>query len=157
MKSFILILFISAFASAQNRNKVEELFLWKLSDEMKLSVPEEKALTDILRKSSLEKTQIQEKIQMSLKALSDSSVDQKKTEKLISEHRQLLQKSHDLNMQEISAIQKRIGAQKTAQFLVLRNELTLKLKSIFTNPDKAQDKISSEKSKLAPPQVIEQK
>ncbi len=150
---FILILALQFPALANDRNKIEELFLWKISDELKLSVPEEKALGEFVKSQTEKKNKLSEQIQESLKQISLAGSDQKKTEKLLLEHKKILKAYNDLALQEVEEIQKKLGAHRAGQYLVLKNDLTNRLKTLLATPEKS----ATPAAKLSPPQIIEEK
>jgi predicted membrane chloride channel (bestrophin family) len=129
---------------------VEELFIWKISDEMKLSVPDEKAFSDFIRKMNQKKSECNDDIQNVLKKLSEAK-DLKEKEKLLKEHRKALKVYNDLTLEEVDQMQKIFGSEKAAQYFVLKNDLTNKLKSMLASPEKAA------KTPLPPPRIIEEK
>ena len=52
MKIFIsLLLFLTSVSSiaAESRNRIEELFLWKMSEDLRLTVSEEKSFSEFLK------------------------------------------------------------------------------------------------------------
>ena len=48
-KIFLSVVVVIFASSAFSQNRVEQLFLWKLSDELNLTVSEEKKLTQIVQ------------------------------------------------------------------------------------------------------------
>jgi len=149
LKFIILLTMSSSALAVESRNKVEELFIWKISDELKLSVPEEKNLSEFVRMLNQRRLQVNEELQNSLKKMSDSA-SIKEREKALSEHRKLLKSYSDLSIEEIDRIQKMLGTEKAAQYFVLKNDLTNRLKAMLAMPDKKTGE------KLAPPKVIEE-
>lgn len=153
----VLIIIVSLYCistwGSEPRNKVEELFLWKIADELKLSVPEEKFLSEFLKSLTEKKNKLNERTKENLKEISESSGDRQKTEKLLLEHKKLIKSYNDLAFDEIDQIQKKLGSQKLARYLVLKNDLTNKLKTLLSSPEKS----SPSNPKLSSPQVIEEK
>ncbi len=139
--------------ASESRNKIEELFLWKISDDLKLSVPEEKALSEFVKSQTNKKNKLNEETQENLRQISLAGGDAKKLEKLLVEHRRLLKSYNDLSIQELDQIQKKLGAAKAAQYFVLKNDLTTRLKTLLASPEKP----GSPAAKLSTPQVIEEK
>jgi hypothetical protein len=136
--------------AAESRNRVEELFIWKISDELKLSVPEEKSFSTLVRDLNARRTAINDQLQNTVKKLGiPSSVKEK--EKILVEHRKLLKSYSDLSVEEVDKIQKIFGVEKASQYFVLKNELTSKVKNLLASPEK------QPAEKMAPPQVIEEK
>jgi hypothetical protein len=139
----------SSAVAVESRNKVEELFIWKISDELKLSVPEEKKFSDFVRGLNQRRAQVNDELQESLKKMS-ASANPKERERALSEHRKLLKSYSDLSIEEVDRIQKLLGTEKAAQYFVLKNDLTNRLKAMLTMPDK------KPMEKLGPPKVIEE-
>ncbi len=138
-----------AALAIDSRNKVEELFIWKISDELKLTVPEEKNLSDLLRGLNQRRVKINEDLQATLKKMS-TATQSKDREKILIEHRRLLKSYSDLSIEEADRIQKMLGNDKAVQYFVLKNDLTNRLKTMLASPEKK----STEP--MAPPKVIEE-
>jgi hypothetical protein len=151
--AFIFILAFQISAKAADRNKVEELFLWKISDELKLTMPEEKALAEFTKAQNEKKNKLNEQTKENLKSISDAGSDNKKLEKLLAEHRKIIKAYNDLSLDEMDQIQKKLGVAKAGQYLVLKNDLTNRLKALLSNPEKS----AVPSAKLSAPQVIEEK
>jgi len=153
---FLLLLPAVGLATA-SKNRVEELFIWKISDELKLSIPEEKKVSDLIRKLNEKKSKSGDDIQENLKRLAEAKALKDK-EKLLAEQKRLLRSYNDLSLEEADQIQKILGVNKAAQYFVLKNELTNKLKTVLLSPEnsKATEKIEKAE-KLAPPLIIEEK
>ena len=148
-----LILALQSTAIAADRNKIEELFLWKISDELKLSVPEEKALGEFIKSQTEKKSKLADQTKENLKQLSAAAGDSKKTEKLLAEHRKILKAYNEIALEEVDQIQKKLGSVRVAQYLVLKNDLTNRLKTLLASPDKP----ATPSTKLSTPQIIEEK
>jgi hypothetical protein len=155
LKFLLILLLFPFFVSAvETRSRVEELFIWKISDEMKLSVPDEKSFSELIRGLNHKKSKTNEEIQSVLKKLSKAS-ERKEKEKLLLEHRRLLKSYNDLSLEEVDRIQKIFGIEQAAKYFVLKNDLTARLKSLLAVPEKPNQPIAPEK--LVPPQIVEEK
>ena len=132
-----------------NKNYIEDIFIWKISDELKLSVQEEKAFTEIQKSLNKKKSELNKRIQDSLAALKDNA-----SEADLKKHRQLLQEYNALVLQEFDSIKKALGAAKFTQYLKIKNELTNKMKSILAG-ESASKQNASNKALLAPKVIIE--
>ncbi len=149
----LLVFLLGSFATAEaadSRNRVEELYIWKISDELKLSVPEEKSFSNLIRDLNARRTDINDQIQSLIKKLA-LPTSAKEKEKKLSEHRKLLKRYNELNLEEFDKILKMFGTEKASQYFVLKNELTSKVKNLLASPEKPTIE------KLDPPQVIEEK
>ena len=154
----ILICFAPSVRAVDTKNRVEELFIWKVSDELKLSVPEEKSFSKVIKTLNERRAQVNDSLQDVLRQLADSKTSKEK-EKLLSEQKRLLRSYGELSLEEAEKIQKLLGIERAAQYFVLKNDLTHRLKTALMAPS---DKASVGPTpvghvKLGPPQVIEEK
>lgn len=153
IRTFLISLFFLIPAAApaviEARNRVEELFIWKISDEMKLSVSEEKNFADLVRELNRKRSESNEKIQKIIQKMAVAK-NSKDREKLLKEHRGALKSYGDLNLEEADRIQKLFGMDRSATYFVLKNDLTNRLKTMLAAPEKPA------KAPLPPPQVIEE-
>lgn len=128
---------------ATNKAKqVEDLFIWKISDELKLSVKEEKSFSEIIRKLNKEKLDLTNQMDQLTIELKDQK-DNKKNQQILKKYKVSIQKYGLTSVQEIDKIEKLIGSERTAKYIVLKNDFTSKLKQLLStstdqtlNPDK---------------------
>lgn len=137
--------------AVDSRNRVEELFIWKVSDELKLSVPEEKSFAEMIKGLNQRRSLVNESLQDILKQLSESKTTKEK-EKLLSDQKRQLRNYNELSLEEADRVQKLFGIDRAAQYFVLKNDLTNRLKTVLASPEK-----TTPPKKLGPPQVIEEK
>jgi hypothetical protein len=116
-------------------------------------MPEEKALAEFTKAQNEKKNKLNEQTKENLKSISDAGSDNKKLEKLLAEHRKIIKAYNDLSLDEMDQIQKKLGVAKAGQYLVLKNDLTNRLKALLSNPEKS----AVPSAKLSAPQVIEEK
>lgn len=157
-------------------HKFEDLFIWKVSDELKLSVPEEKSFSDLIRSLNQRKSSLNDQIQATLKKISAASpassastagaanvastasaevaaknAHKKSMDKTLSEYRSELKALNNLNIEEIDQVKKILGSERAAQYLVLKNDLANQLRSKLMNPD-----TDKSKADLPLPKIIEE-
>jgi hypothetical protein len=166
----VFILVLSVFTSLSTHaeesrppnHKFEDLFIWKVSDELKLSVPEEKSFSDLIRSLNQKKASLSDQIQDTLKkiaaggtapemATGKSSVHKKSMDKILNEYRSELKALNNLNVEEIDQVKKILGSEKAAQYLVLKNDLANQLRSKLLNSD-----ADKSKTDLPTPKIIEE-
>lgn len=133
------------------RNRVEELFIWKVSDELKLSVPEEKSFSEMIKGLNQRRSLVNENLQDILKQLAESKTTKDK-ERLLLEQKRLFRSYNDLSLEEAERIQKLFGIDRAAQYFVIKNDLTNRLKTVLASPDKPTQ--AAAPAKLGPPKVI---
>lgn len=136
---------------------MEELFIWKVSDELKLSVPQEKSFSKIIQTLNERRAQVNDNLQDVIRQLAESKTIKEK-EKLLTEQKRLLRSYNELSLEEAEKVQKLFGIDRTAQYFVLKNDLTNRLKTALMTSDKSSSAAPPETPpKLGPPQVIEEK
>lgn len=134
-----------------NNHKFEDLFIWKVSDELKLSVSEEKTFSDLVRGLNQKRQDLNDAMQGTLKKLKDAKTKVEQT-KLIGQYRNQMKQHSQIGIDEIDQIKKILGPEKTAQYLVLKNDLMTQLRSRLAKPESEKDK-----PELKAPQLIEEK
>lgn len=146
-----------AQSSAESENKVkknylEDIFIWKISDELKLSVSEEKKFSETIKELNKKKADLNHRIQLGIETLTANA-----SEADLKQQRKLLVQYNELALQEFDAVKKIFGTAKFTQYLKLKNELNNKMKSILIG-DKApagDARTSSDRSLPKPKVIIE--
>jgi hypothetical protein len=143
-------------------HKFEDLFIWKVSDELRLSESEEKKFGDFIHDMSRKKTLLNSEIQKMLEKLSIGEEANGTTKaqgasplKKLNEYRNQIKKLNALNIEEIDQIKKILGAKKAVRYFVLKNELANQFKARLVNPDLDSDTAKS-KTALPTPKLIEE-
>lgn len=150
---FVCLLGVATVHAADTPNRVEELFIWKVSDELKLSIPEEKSFTKLIKNLNAKKSSLNEAIQENIRHMGGAG-SAKDKEKLLSEQKRLLKSYNELSIDEVTQIQKLFGPERAAQYFVLKNDLTNKLKTLLAAP--SSNGVSAAPM-MAPPHIIEEK
>lgn len=144
---------LSLFASSDlevRKTQLEDIFIWKISDELKLTAKQEKEFTEISKALNKKKYDLNRQIQETVQSLgtTNAEVGLKKYRKLMADYNQL-------SLNEFDSIKKLLGAAKFTEYLRVKNELTTKVKSILVG-----DKVNEKKepvTNLPPPKVIVEK
>ncbi len=133
----------------QNRNKIEELFIWKISDELKLSIKEEKKFSDLFRDLNQKKMSLgqQQDEMISLMAI---KTNDKERLKFLNQYRLQLVEYSKIQIREFDELKKILGPERFAKYLNVKRELTNKVKILLT------EKSEKKNSDLPPPKVIEE-
>lgn len=136
IKLISTIILYSFLSIASNKAKqVEDLFIWKMSDELKLSAKEEKSFSMIIRQLNKEKHDLTSQMDQLTIELKEQK-DLKKNQQILKKYKVSLQKYGLTSIQEIEKIEKLLGSERTAKYIVLKNEFTTKLKQLLsTNTD----------------------
>lgn len=119
--------------SAKERSRIEELFIWKASEELKLSAADESKFTTIIRANNTRRRAANVKMDTALSELSKSKTKQE-ADKALSLHRAALRELQQLQTGEIDQLKPLLGSQKLAQYLVVKNTILEKLKVLLSAP-----------------------
>jgi hypothetical protein len=115
------------------KTKLEQLFLWKISEELKLSIKEEKQLGEIIQDLDHQRQELSEKIQEQIKEMSLEK-NPAKLEKALLQYKKNLKLQAELNTDEIDRVKKALGVSKAAQYLFVKSELSIKVKGLLLSP-----------------------
>lgn len=132
------------------KNQLEDIFIWKMSDELKLTAQQEKSFTEISKELNRKKSELNRKIQEAIQNL-----NAKNQESGLQNYRKLMTEYNQLALKEFDSIKKLLGTQKFAEYLQVKHELTTKVKSILIGERTGEKKDAA--VKLPPPKVIVEK
>lgn len=134
------------------KNQLEELFIWKLSDELKLSSLDEKKFADLIRILNKRKVEESKNVDARMKEFIAAKSDRER-EKNLSQLKAAYQKYNEIPIEEINSMKKLLGTQKLAQYFEIKQELSAKVKSLIIENEKKE----ADKKSLPTPRVIEEK
>ncbi len=146
---FLLIINDLYAAPNSGEERFHKLFLWKVSEELKLNVEEEKKLNQIVLNNFKERDNLKVQIQAFLKAM-ESAQSKKERESLYGKYKKALGQLKANQISELEAVHGVLGTKKTTQYIVLQNKLNQKLKALLSDPAK-----DSSKKTFAKPKIIE--
>lgn len=153
----ILFFSIGVFAQIDSRKSyLEDIFIWKMTDELKLSIPEERKFSEIQKNLNKRKLDLNKSIQNSIETLADlknKSNFQINTQ--LNQHHKLLKRYNHVALEEFEAMRKILGPNKFVEYLRIKNDLTNKMKSLLAGENEKKD-LKEEKPSfvLPPPKVI---
>ena len=128
--STIALFAIKVLSSSEIENKkthIEDIFIWKMSDELKLSAAEEKKFTEISKKLNKQKLEINKKIQIMI-----SELNEKSNEKQLLSYKNLIKEYNEISIAEFEQLKKIFGTKKFISYLKVKNDLNAKMKSILS-------------------------
>lgn len=148
---FTIVLLITSSSAQAVGNRVEELIIWKISEELKLDPEKEKKFSQIIRGYNSQKKSLNLEIEKLVGEMSSHKSSEKRTG-LLKEYRSQILKYSKLSIDELDEIQSVLGPEKTAEYLILRKDLSNKIKTLISMPES-----SASKGGIRPPQIIEEK
>ncbi|MDG0816818.1 hypothetical protein [Bdellovibrio svalbardensis] len=140
--------------TSEKRNQLEELFIWKMSDELKLSPVEEKKFTEIVKGLNKRKADLNHSLLESVEKMSKAA-NTKKREEELTHYRKTLQSYNHVSEEEFDKLKPLLGADRFVQYVQIKQDLTNRIKSMLANPDAPP--VKSDKKTLPTPKVIEEK
>lgn len=142
------------------KNQVEDIFIWKMSDELRLTVTEEKKFSEIHKSLNQKKIGLQSELaalsyelrkkpQMSNK---DVTATVKKLKKTTLDYSQL----SNIELTEMLSL---LGERRFLEYVAIKQDISSKLKNLLVGEDanKLKTSVSSTAKSLSPPQIIEEK
>lgn len=151
--SIICSLFNSAVFAAEKRNQLEDLLIWKMSDELKLNSIEEKKFTDIVKDLNKKKSELSHSMQAAIEKMGKASTAKQKEQELLA-YRKILHNYNSISEDEFDRLKPLLGTERMVQYLVIKQDLTNRIKLMLAKPDS--NGKSNQKS-LPQPKLIEEK
>lgn len=116
------------------KNNLEELIIWKLSDELKLPAETEKNFTEALRKFNEKKSQTSKTLDGQIEVLKKTKIE-KDRQLWLDRYRKSLVDYNALVLDEHDEIKKILGNEKYVHYLELKGDLTNKIKNLMLSKD----------------------
>lgn len=120
-------------AAPKHRTHLDELFIWKMSEELKLPPEEELKFSEIISGLNAQKRELYERLDEAVKKLAQAN-GTKAAEAALTAHRKLIGEQQALQTKELDSLRSLLGAERMAKYLVAKNELTERLKAMLTTP-----------------------
>lgn len=160
---FVLIILIffqysysQQISTEARKSYLEDIFIWKMSDELKLSVADEKKFSEIHKELNRKKSDLNKDIQASIDQLDViKSKPEAEINKHINTYKNLLKKYNQLSVEEAESMHKLLGSKKFLDYLQVKNEITNKVKSMLIG-EKKDNRDEKPMNPLPPPKIIQQ-
>ena len=148
----------------QNRSRMEELFIWKVSDALELPPKIETKFAQTYKRLTQERNDIAAKLEKIVEQINKtlsaptppdktSPQNDKQLKNLVEEYRKLMTQYGKIQLDEIEKINNLLGPKRFAQYLILKHQLTQKLKTLLSTPTPEKP---SHGEPLTEPKVIEE-
>ena len=153
--SFLIFLLFWAsvcHAAEASKSKIEELFIWKMSDELSLSPQEEKKFSDLVKSLNEKKANMSVELREQLEKMQKAKTDQEKNQSL-NQYKKILQSYNRLSEEELDKVKSLLGVGRTIKYLEVKQDMTNRLKSLLANPEPVP---KAPAAPLPEPKVIEE-
>ena len=128
---YTLLFFTGSLAFANS--KVEELFIWKMSEELDLSPKEEKIFSDKFRELNAKKNGLNNQLQQLVQNDSSPS-DLNKAKDFLKKYQSLLTMGNRVGVEEVEAMAKILGPERTVRYLRIKHDLSGKVRTLLSQP-----------------------
>ncbi len=116
----------------RERRRLEELFIWKMSEELKLSVETETPFAEAIRALNREKASVNQELSRTLLAI-EKAKSAKEREAALKSYEKAWRQYGELPLKEISRMRPILGPEKLGQYLVGKSLMAEKLKALSTS------------------------
>ncbi len=148
LMSIFLSLPVMANDIEKSRARVEELFLWKVSDALGLDTKQELEFSKIMKKLRSDKIKLDGQMDDVLKKMEMQKEDKAQTA-LLEEYKGYLKEYGTFQMREVEQLEKLLGAPKVAKYLALKDRLITRLKGALAESGKtAESRIKGKEPRI---------
>ena len=144
---FILIVNDLYAAPNSGEERFHKLFLWKVSEELKLSVEEEKKLSEFVLKNYQNREATKREIKEYLSKM-EKAKKTKAQNQLLRGYKTALSQLKESQVKELEGVHNILGTQKALSYVLLQNKLNEKLKALLSDPSQETSKKSFSKPKV---------
>ncbi len=120
-------------SDSKERSRLEEIFIWKASEELKLPPSDEAKFTEIIKSLNASRRQAGDEMDAAVKNLGEAK-SKAEAEKALARHRAALKVVHGLQTAELDKLSPLLGPEKLARYLVVKTALLEKLKTMLSGP-----------------------
>jgi hypothetical protein len=140
------------------RSRLEQLFIWRVSDKLQLTPDEETKFTNAYKKLSDDRTAAFRKIDDIVSKLAEQKDDKKARAKLWIEYEDASKKANKVQENEIPTLKKIFTTDQLVEYVVLKREMFHKFReALGSAKSTATAADTPEKAKLKEPEVIQEK
>ena len=147
----VLLLSHEASLASDKKNQVEELMIWKISDELKLSTKEEQKFAQIFKKLNLRKNELNRSLQELI--VINGSSSEKDTIQTLQRYRKKLVEYNKLSEVEFDELKGFFGSTKMLKYLQIKQDLNNRIKQMLSQGESE----AKAKATLPQPKIIEEK
>jgi Spy/CpxP family protein refolding chaperone len=137
-------------ADSKERARLEELFIWKTSEELKLGPAEEQKFTDVVHDLNKRRREANARMDDALAALA-SAKTKAESEKALSAHRAALRETQNVQNAELDRLRPLLGSEKLARYIVTKSSILEKLKTMLAAPSAMPAATGTTSSMTLPP------
>lgn len=125
----------------RERRRLEELFIWKMSEELKLPLEKEKPFADAMRALNREKAKANLEVNRALdaitkaQALADPAKSRIAVEKAVKTYEKAVRSYGQLPIREVAKMRTLLGAERLGRYLTAKAQMAEKLLALSARED----------------------
>lgn len=143
--------------SEKMRQRLEQLFAWRVSDRLQFTPDEEQKFNEQFKKLSAEKFKLAQDLDVIMDKIENEKGKDKEASKLLNAYQVNLKKTNDLQLKELQIMKKMFGSKRLVDYVLLKREMTQKFKDVLSQNSSLQAKGPGEKPNLEEPKVTQEK
>ncbi len=145
---FCVFIVLSYSGPLSAKNNLEELIIWKLSDELKLPAETEKQFSESLRKFNDKKNESSQILEGQVQVLKKIT-NEKERQLWLDRYRKTLVDFNALILAEHDEVKKVLGNEKFVRYIELKSDLNSRIKNLMLSKEgqTAESKSSDQKNK----------
>lgn len=120
-------------ADSKERARLEELFIWKTSEELKLTPADEQKFTSAIHDLNKRRRDANAKLDAALATLAAAKT-KAEAEKALVAHRAALRETQAVQTAELDRLRPLLGSEKLAKYIVAKSSILEKLKTMLAAP-----------------------
>lgn len=130
----------------RERRRLEELFIWKMSEELKLPLEKEKPFAEAMRSLNREKAKANFEVTKSLdaitkaQALADPAKSRLAVEKAVKTYEKAVRSYGQLPIREVTKMRALLGADRLGRYLTAKAQMAEKLLALSAREDLATER-----------------
>ncbi len=159
--SVVAVLYSSTGLNAQNsvektekmRQRLEQLFIWRVSDRLRLTPEQENHFSSQFKKLTEDRAKLSQSLESLLDQIEKKKVNKKESATLLTEYKAQLKKYNQFQNEELDSMGKIFDSSKMIDYVLLKREMTLKFKDVLVQGSQAK----AGNSLLKEPEIIQEK
>ena len=116
----------------QHREKLEDLFLWKVSDQLKLSSKEETEVSKIYKSLSKKKIENSSQLELLASKLRGRTLQSAEAEAWVLDYEKALAEQAKCQLEEFQKLKKVLGSERLLTYLSIKQQFSERLKELLT-------------------------
>lgn len=134
-----IILFTPVFLQAQQMDRFQELFIWKMSEALKLDAEKEEAFTAAVRSLNDKKIRAMQEVDKTLSKMKEVK-NESSAKVQINKYREALRTYQNVSQEELEILSRIFNYSQLARYLTIKTEIMKRLQEKILDPSAVESK-----------------